>query len=451
MNARRVESRTVWILLWCLVVLLPDPVEAQPTEEYSGPAFYGPEADLRAYVDEAVSRHPSVREAQARYRGALQTVPQANALPDPMVTFTQAMRSVETRVGPQFNTFMYTQAFPWFGTLDLRERVAVQAAVAQYHHVVAVQRDVISHVKRAYYDLAYVDAARLVTEQEQSLLEHYEQLAQTRFATGQGLQQGVMRLQAEITRVVNRLDMLRQQRATLAARLNTLRDRAPETPVPTVPSPQLPAVELGLEGLYELGDRHRPELQAGTALIERSERSVALARNASRPKFTVGAGYQNVLGRRDPVGRLMPPPDNGKNPLTVSLGLTIPLWAGKNRATLEQAGEDLMAQRHGYAAARNTMEFDVRDAVIRLQTLRDQIDLFEQVLIPQTEATLRATEAAYETAQLGVLDLLDSERMQLDVRLVTARYTADYLLALADLEQAIGTPVPLTAETVRTP
>ena len=169
----------------------------------------------------------------------------------------------------------------------------------------------------------------------------------------------------------------------------------------------------------------------------------ALARNASRPNFTVGVGYQNVLGRRDPAGRLMPPPDNGKNPLAVSLGLTIPLWAGKNRASLEQAGEELVAQRYGYAAARNTMEFDVRDAVIRLQTLRDQIDLFEQVLIPQTEETLRATEAAYETAQLGVLDLLDSERMQLDVRLVTARYAADYLVTLAELERAIGTTVPL--------
>lgn len=443
MNARSVESRTVWILLWCVVVLLPGPTEAQPTQEYFGPAFYGPEADLRAYVDEAVSRHPSVLEAQARYRGALQTVPQANALPDPMFTFTQAIRSVETRVGPQFNTFMYTQAFPWFGTLELRERVAVQAAVAQYHLVVAVQRDVIARVKQAYYDLAYVDAALLVTEQEQSLLEHYERLAQTRFATGQGLQQGVIRLQAEITRVVNRLDMLRQQRATLAARLNTLRDRAPETPVPMATSPQLPAVELDLEGLYELGDRHRPELHAGAALIERSERSVALARNASRPNFTVGVGYQNVLGRRDPAGRLMPPPDNGKNPLAVSLGLTIPLWAGKNRASVEQASEELVAQRHGYAEARNTMEFDVRDAVIRLQTLRGQIDLFEQVLIPQTEETLRATEAAYETAQLGVLDLLDSERMRLDVQLMTARYAADFLVTLAELERTIGTTVPV--------
>jgi len=445
-NARRVEFRVTWMLLLCATVFLPRAAAAQPLEELARPAFYGPEADLRAYVDEAVGRHPRVREALARYRSALQTVPQANALPDPMFTFTQAIRSVETRVGPQLNTFMYTQAFPWFGTLALRERVAVQAAVAQYHQYVAAQRDVIARVKQAYYDLGYIDTALLVTEQEQSLLEHYEQLAQTRFATGQGLQQGVIRLQAEITQVINRLEMLRQQRATLAARLNTLRDRAPEALVPTVAPVPLPAVALDLEALYALGDQYRPELHAGTALIERSERSVALARNASRPNFTVGVGYQNVLGRRDPVGRLMPPPDNGKNSLTVSLGLTIPLWAGKNRATLEQAGEDLMAQRHGYAAARNTMEFDVRDAVIRLQTLRDQIDLFEQVLIPQTEETLRATEAAYETAQLGVLDLLDSERMQLDVRLVTARYSADYLVTLADLERAIGTTVPLPVE-----
>ena len=442
MSARKVERYVVWVLLLCVSAFVPEPAGAQPTEDLVSPAFYGTEADLRTYVDEALSRHPGVRQALARYRGALQNVPQAKALSDPMVTFTQAIRSVETRVGPQLNTFIVTQAFPWFGTLGLREQVAVQAAVAQYHHYVAAQRDVIASVKQAYYDLAYIDAALSVTEQEQSLVEHYEQLAQTRFATGQGLQQGVIRLQAEMARVVNRLDMLRQQRATLAARLNTLRDRAPETPIPAAAPPMLPAVELDLDTLYALGDRYRPELHASTALIERSERAVALARNTSRPTFTVGVGYQNVLGRRDPTGRLMPPLDNGKNPLAVSLGITIPLWTGKNRASVEHASEEFVAQRHGFAEARNAMEFAVRDAVIRLTTLRDQIDLFEQILIPQTEETLRATETAYETAQLGVLDLLDSERMRLDVQLMTARYAADYLVTLAELERAIGTTVP---------
>jgi outer membrane protein TolC len=56
--------------------------------------------------------------------------------------------------------------------------------------------------------------------------------------------------------------------------------------------------------------------------------------------------------------------------------------------------------------------------------------LFENALIPQAEESLRSTEAAYETGQLGVLDLLDSERVLLNVRLVNARYYSDFLLAL---------------------
>lgn len=438
----RVESHTFWIVVLFVTALAPRFAAAQTEDEGGLPSFYAPEPDLRAYVDEALGRSPSVHQALARYRGAIEAVPQASALSDPMLTFTQAIRSVETRVGPQLQTFMLTQAFPWFGTLDLRERVAVEAAAARYHAYVAAQRDVITQVKRTYYDLAYVDSAIGVTRQEQLLLEQYEQLAQTRFATGQGLQQGVIRLQAAITRVINQLHVLGQQRETLAARLNTLRDRAPEVPIPTIAMPSLTEVELDLEVLYELGHRHRPELNADAALVERSERAVALARNAFRPNFTMGVGFQHVGQRQDPAGRLAPPPDNGKNPVSVSVGLTIPLWTGKYRASVEQAGEELMAQRAGYAADRNTMEFAVRDAVTRLQTLHDQMALFEQVLIPQTDEALRATEAAYETAQVGVLDLLDGERMRLDVRLINARYAADYLVTLAELERAIGTTVP---------
>jgi outer membrane protein TolC len=88
------------------------------------------------------------------------------------------------------------------------------------------------------------------------------------------------------------------------------------------------------------------------------------------------------------------------------------------------------------------MEFSVRDQVVRLETLQNQVDLFENVLILQAEETLRSTEAAYETGQLGVLDLLDSERFLLDVRLINARYYSDYLIALTHLERAIGTRFP---------
>ena len=53
-----------------------------------------------------------------------------------------------------------------------------------------------------------------------------------------------------------------------------------------------------------------------------------------------------------------------------------------------------------------------------------------------------SAEAAYSTGQLGVLDLLDSERVLLEVRLGLAQLNTDYFKALAEMERAVGTAFP---------
>jgi outer membrane protein TolC len=417
-------------------------VQAETEVAEPGLDFYAADTALQQYVREALARNPSIQEARAEYRRALEKVPQVKALPDPMFMFGQALRSVETRVGPQLNSFVLSQAFPWFGTLDLKEKVAVQEAATWNQLFHARQREVISQVKRTFYQLAYVDRALRIRREDRSLLEHYESLAQTRYATGQGLQQSVIKMQAEITKVIHRLDVLEQQRVSLEANLNTLMDHPPQDPLPPIEHLSLPVVALDLEVLYELGKQNRQELKAALALIERSERSIDLAKKDFWPDFVVSAGFVNISDRDDPAGVLQPPPDNGKNALSLSVGINIPIWRDKYEAGVQQAAEGLAADRAKYANARNQMEFSIRDRVIRLETLGEQVELFEGVLIPQAEEVLRSTEAAYETGQLGVLDLLDSERVLLDVRLMNARNYSDYLTALAELERAVGTRFP---------
>jgi len=204
----------------------------------------------------------------------------------------------------------------------------------------------------------------------------------------------------------------------------------------------LPRVQLSLEELYALGERNRQELKAAQALIERSERSIDLAKKNYWPDFVVSAGLVNVGDRGDPAGIAQPPLDNGKNAFSLSVGINIPIWRDKYDAGVQEAAETLVAQRSSYANVLNEMEFSIRDQVIRLETLLEQVDLYENALIPQAEESLRSTEAAYETGQLGVLDLLDSERVLLNVRLVNARYYSDFLLALANLERAVGVKFP---------
>jgi outer membrane protein, heavy metal efflux system len=417
--------------------------EPQAVEEL-GPDFYAPEERLRDYVKEALEKNPAVRETLARYQAALERVPQVTTLPDPVFSFGQAIRTVETRVGPQLNTFVLSQAFPWFGKLDLRGKVATQEALAMYQSYRATQREVIVQVKRAFYDLAYADRAIAITREEQSLLDHYEALAETRYATGQGLQQAVIKIQSEITRVMSRLDLLSQQRTSLQARLNTLMDRPAQDPLPTTEPLATPPVALDpdLNSLYELGDENRQELKAAEERITKSERAIDLAKKSYWPDFFVGVGLVNIGDRSDPAGVMSPPPDNGKNAFSVSAGINIPIWREKYDAGVREATEGLLAERSGYANLRNEMEFSIRDQAVRIETFQEQIRLFGDVLIPQAEETLRATEAAYETGELGVLDLLDSERVLLGVRVVEARYESDLLNALANLERALGTEFP---------
>ncbi len=425
-----------------LAALLPVPAAggAQPAPL---PDFYAPEPGLRLCLDSAVEANPALLAARARYEAARQRVPQVTALPDPTLNVTQALRSVETRVGSQTGGITVSQALPWFGARDLRGRVAVSEADAEFRLLQAAEREVIARVKRTFYDVAYLDAAIRLLEGESSLLGHYETLARARYSTGEGLQQAVIRLQAELTRITDRRRQLERQRRTLAVRLNTLCGRAPGTLVAPVPSIERPAVNLARERLLDLGERNRQELLAAADLVQAGEEAVELAGLNFRPRFTASLALMNVAGRdpRDAFGPL--PPDEGKNSLSVSLGVSLPVWKESYRAGVEEAGHRLTAQRRRLEEARDTMENEVEQALIRLETLDEQIALLDTVLIPQSEESLRATETAYQTGQVGVLDLLDSERVQLDVQRMRARYVSDFLIALADLERGVGVRVPL--------
>ena len=412
---------------------------AQPD---SSPAFHITDPLLGEYIRTALDSNPSIQTAFARYRAALQKIPQQTALPDPTLTFGRFLRSVETREGPQLSTLTLSQRFPWFGKLDLKGKIAVKRAASHYQLFRAREREVAAGVKRAFFDVAYLDRALDLVNEEQSLLDHYEELAQARYASGKGHQQEVIRIQSEISRTMSRLELLRQQRQSAAARLNSLLDQAPEKPVPRLLLSAPQKVTIKLEELYALGARHRQELKGAMDRIEAREQGIELAKKSFWPDVTLSAGTVNVGGLPPQDLLPAPRPGGGKNAYNLSVGINIPLQRHKYRAEVMEAAENLIAERSTYRELRNRIQLTIRDLAVRIQTLWRQMDLFERVLIPQTRETLRSAESGYQNGQLGALELLDSERSLLETQVLQARYEADYLQALAEMEQAVGTRYP---------
>jgi outer membrane protein TolC len=92
-----------------------------------------PSGSLESYLSRAQSTNPQLKAFQQRYAAAMQRIPQASALPDPMFQITSFVESVQTRTGPQENVLMLSQKIPWFGKLSSRADAASIEAEALWY------------------------------------------------------------------------------------------------------------------------------------------------------------------------------------------------------------------------------------------------------------------------------------------------------------------------------
>ncbi len=404
-------------------------------------ATYGDDR-LALLIEEAIANSPAIRQALALHRAELQRLPQVTALPDPTLAVTQFARTPETRVGPQTTLVSVTQAVPGFGKRRLRGESASRAASVRAEAVAVLRADVVRRVKLAYYDLGYLDRALAINREEERLLAQYEELARSRYVQGLGRQSDVVRLQAEITRVLSRRETLEWRQIDGVATLNAALDRPADVPVGPVALAGPPAVRLDDAALAAAGRGGRPEVRASQRDVEHREAELELARRNHWPDFSVGAAWGNVLGRRDLRGGAVPPAVDGKDVYSVMVGVNLPLFRTKYAAGVREAAERAEAARAAHDAALNDTERAIRTTTFRLRALERQLALFERTLLPQAEQAQSSTEAAYAGGGADALDLLDGQRLLLDVRLGLAQLRTDYYKALADLERVAGTAVP---------
>jgi cobalt-zinc-cadmium efflux system outer membrane protein len=406
----------------------------------------GPDV-LKALVSEALKRNPALAAVAAEARAAREVPAQAGALPDPVLGGTGYLAPPETRVGPQRFMLTLSQRLPWFGKVGLRETAARHRADALESRWQAHRLSLVTQVRRLAHEIAFLDEhARIVREDERTL-EHFEQLARARYASGYGLEQGVIKIQAEITKDENRLLDIADRRAALAAALNAVRDRPQDAALPVLPLPRYGEVAVDPGQLRVKALALRPEMARSDAQIAEADTRLELARKDYKPDFTVGVTYGFVGPRADPAGLLSPPPDNADDVFGIRASVNLPIKRGKLRAGVREAAEGRTAATERKRDIVTAIDADLGELVERVRLTWDQIHLLESVLLVQAEQSLRSVESGYSAGTLNSLDLLDAERLLLEVRTAIARARADYATSLARLEGAVGESLRAPLET----
>ena len=292
---------------------------------------------LRDLVKTALKDSPELKEAEAAWKASLKKARVVSALPDPNLAATAFVESVETRVGPQEAVLIFTQKLPWFGKLSAAGQAALEEALEKAWTWRSLQRETVLQVKKTFYDLVYLFEALKITDEDISTLRRYEEIALTRYGTGKGIQQNVVKVQSETTRLNERRIVLLRQRDVARRRLARLVGSPLGRVELDLGDQPLRDVDLRLEDLYGKVRKNREELQARLHAVRSSREGVRLAKKQYWPDFNLGFNYIVVGDRKDPAGLLNPPEDNGKDAIGVLASINLPIWYHKLRAGVDQA------------------------------------------------------------------------------------------------------------------
>jgi outer membrane protein TolC len=385
---------------------------------------------LAKLVEEATERNPEVLAARRSVDAKRARIPQAGAWADPTVTLSYGGNAVPPftvmRGDPSsIRQVMAEQMIPYPGKTRLRTQIAARDADAESLAYDGVIRRVRSEVEQAYFDLAFVDRSLAVLQKDHDALQGFEKVTEIRYSVGKAAQQDVLRAQLEVTRLAGRAAMLTQQRRTLEAQLNSLRDAPIDSPVgspaPVQPSP----FAYTQQQLLEAAQANYPVLKQRKTMVEQNRIAVALARREERPDFSVGYTYMQRDALPDMYG--------------ITLSTSLPIFRHRKQdMAIVEAAANLESARQMQANQLTVLRYQVQQDFLEIQATEQLLKLYSQGIAPQSSLTLESSITSYQTGGVDFLNVISNLQAVIDAELDYHMQVSNHEKALARLEELTG-------------
>jgi cobalt-zinc-cadmium efflux system outer membrane protein len=390
---------------------------------------------LSELIREAVANNPRLEAAVQRSMSSEKAIPQAGALADPLVSFglmNLPVNSFSFNQEPMTGkTIAVMQMFPFPGKLAIKTDMAELEASAVKFQQEEVRNQIVHMVKNAYYSLYGIDRALETVEKNKALMEQFVHVAETKYATGSGLQHDVLRAQVELSKMEDDLIMWLQKRLAAEAGLNALLNRPADAPVEKTPQELSLSPDASIAVSVDDIEQSRPLLKAWKERIRKTESAVALAERDFWPNFTVGTSYN----QRDDL-------KNGTKMddfFSATVSVNVPLYfKRKQRMNVAEKELDLAAVNADYRNVLAGVLAEVQGLKAELERHRKRVDLYKGGILIQAQQSLDSAFVGYRVGKVDFLTLISNWMMLQNYELQYFFAQADYQKSLAFLELTVG-------------
>jgi len=383
-------------------------------------------------VREAVANNPGVIAARVHWQAQDKVPIQVATLPDPQVSLQHfTVGSPQPFSGYESSDFYYTgfgvsQDIPGPGKLRLQKSEAEKDAEYARHRYEAAERDVEERVREIYFELFYHVKTLVILDRNQDELHQIQQIAETRYRVGEGLQQDLIKAQLQTTEILKEHAMHHQEEDQEQLALKQILGRDPDSRNIEIGEVQPTHLQLDSSQLAQLAASGSPELAADRAMEARSSEALKLAHQGYWPDFTVGYTFEKTgPGFRDYY--------------MLNLGAKIPLYFWRKQTpAIEQAALEAEAAREQTRATRLQVSTAAESSLVALRTAERIMSIYRDGLIPQAETSQASAMTAYRVGKVDFQTLLSSVLDLQNLRQEYYRSLADHEIAIAKIQQVIG-------------
>jgi len=404
---------------------------AQATVNPISADLQGPHS-VEEYIQYALSQNPDIQAARKRVEANAYQVPVASSLQDPNLGMTFYPEQVQTASGPQEFALNISQKFPARGKLNAQGELAESQTNETRAQLAAVELATVAKVKRAYYELYFIQQTINVTEADKLLLVEMRDVANVRYKTGKVSQQDLLRAELEISNVENELIRLEQKLVSGQAKLARLLHISPQTKLLALEHIEPGSLPADLDWLQRQAIASRPELHAQLATLEKDRQALNLARLAYKPDVTLGATWIDVGSTG------VSPVANGNDSFLITAGINLPVYRKKLDSAVRSAEAKAVSTARTYDSLKDETLEEVADLFAQAKSQQDLLTLFREDILPKARQTLEVSSQAYNTGEVDFLTLVDNWRELLRYEVSFLRLEASLGQSLAELERVIG-------------
>lgn len=372
------------------------------------------------------TQSPLLRAAEANLRAAAAGIRSAAAQQNPVL---RVAHGAGRDTGGLDEDILLAQTIE----LGQKRSAAVSAAVAERDvtlaEVAQTAEDLSFNIRSAYYEALRADAERQLAADDLLTVQAFAQAAQAQFQAGNVAQEQVVRSNVEVARAQQALDAAEVERANRYAQLRSIVGLPEATALTLTDWLDVIVRTYSLPEVLELGLRNRPDVRA--ARLRREVLAAALrgVRAQSRPDLVIEARHETVSLA------------TGGSSLVV--GVTFPLLdLGRRRADMRSAEARVAEQEASLDETARVARLEIETAFRTLELSGRQVASFEGGRLAQAKQLLSMAQLSYEHGASSYLELLDARQVYRTEQVSFARAGADYHIALASLQRAVGGKLP---------